>query len=62
MSPSTTEPRRRWLRFAVTVAVTLLILAVGISLADEIDWEGVRSSLARLEAWQLLGRRTTPAA
>ncbi|MFH7321799.1 lysylphosphatidylglycerol synthase domain-containing protein [Aeromicrobium sp. JJY06] len=53
MSPSTAEPRRRWLRFAVTVGLTLLVLVVGISLADEIDWEGVRSSLARLEAWQL---------
>jgi len=45
------DARRRWLRFAVTVAIAAVVVVVG--LADEIDWDGVRGAVGRLQAWQL---------
>lgn len=48
------DTRRRWVRFALTVVATGVVLVVGVGLLDEIDWDGVRSSLAQLEAWQFV--------
>ncbi|MET1132301.1 MAG: lysylphosphatidylglycerol synthase domain-containing protein [Aeromicrobium sp.] len=54
MTPSRSEARRRWVRLALIAVLLVVIVVVIRGLLGDVDWEQVRTAIAKLAPWELV--------